>query len=145
MCNFYKAEDIVKYMSVLMIWLFLTSCQFPKNEEQRKVLPKTKVEDYIKPILGKNDSIPESVISKGKVLISYDDCYTCHKEDKRSFGPAFTDIAKRYPANAVYIKILAQKVILGGTGAWGNAVMLSHPKLSSADAENMVSYILSLK
>lgn len=60
-------------------------------------------------------------------------------------GPAFRGIAARYPTNAIYIQILAQKVVLGETGAWGNAVMLAHPKLTDTDAERMVSYILSLK
>jgi cytochrome c len=101
--------------------------------------------DYIKRIPGTNDSIPADVAQKGEVLIGYSDCYTCHKEDQRSVGPAFKDIAKRYPVRKDYIALLAQKVISGGRGSWGYPVMDPHPKLSLQDAKTMVSYILSLK
>lgn len=79
------------------------------------------------------------------MLIGYSDCYTCHKEDQRSVGPAFKDIAKRYPVNQAYIEYLAKKIIQGGSGSWGNAVMTPHAQLSFDDVEIMVSYILSLR
>ncbi len=82
---------------------------------------------------------------QGEVLIAYSDCYTCHKEDKDSVGPAFKDIAERYPVQQVYIDMLAQKVISGGRGSWGSATMSAHPKVSIKEAKLMVSYILSLK
>ncbi|MBS1577077.1 MAG: c-type cytochrome, partial [Bacteroidetes bacterium] len=88
---------------------------------------------------------PAEAIQKGEVLIAYSDCYICHKPDQRSVGPAFKDIAQRYPANKVYIEALAQKVISGGSGNWGSAVMDPHSTLSVGDAKLMVSYVLSLK
>ncbi|HEX5151598.1 MAG TPA: c-type cytochrome [Parafilimonas sp.] len=119
---------------------YLLSCNNePKQQNTRKAV------DYIKPIPGVNESIPAEVAQKGKVLIGYSDCYICHKQDERSVGPAFKDIAKKYPANKVYIEMLAQKVIIGGGGTWGSPVMDPHPKLSVEDAKVMVSYILSLK
>jgi cytochrome c len=125
---------------LLFTTFYLLSCD---NKPERKNTRKTI--DYIKQIPGKNDSIPAKVVEKGEVLISYSDCYTCHKEDQRSVGPAFKDIAKRYPVNKVYIEMLAQKVIIGGSRNWGYAVMDPHPKLSFEDAKIMVTYILSLK
>ena len=111
----------------------------PEQKNTRKKI------DYIRPIPGISDSIPADVAEKGEVLIAYSDCYTCHKEDQRSVGPAFKDIAKRCPVNKVYIEMLAQKVIVGGSRSWGYAVMTPHPKLSFEDAKMMVSYILSMK
>ena len=119
---------------------YLLCCE--NKPEQKNTKEKS---DYIKQIPGKNDSIPVEVAEKGEVLISYSDCYTCHKEDQRSVGPAFKDIARRYPVNKVYIEMLAQKVIVGGSGSWGSPVMLPHPQLSFEDAKMMVSYILSMK
>ena len=55
------------------------------------------------------------------------------------------DIAKRYPIDTIYMNMLAHRIITGGTGAWGGAVMDPHPKLSLQDAKTMVSYILSLE
>jgi cytochrome c len=78
-------------------------------------------------------------------MIAYSDCYTCHKIQERSVGPAFIDIAKRYPVKKVYIDMLAQKVILGGSRSWGYPVMSPHPKLSLEEARVMVSYIMSMK
>jgi cytochrome c len=126
--------------SLLFATFYMLSCDNkPEQKNTRKPI------DYIKPIAGVDDSIPAEVSEKGKVLIAYSDCYTCHKEDQRSVGPAFTDIAKRYPANKVYIEMLAHKVIVGGSRSWGYPVMDPHPKLSLDDAKMMVSYILSMK
>jgi cytochrome c len=124
--------------------LFATCCLLccknkPVQQHTRKPV------DYIKEIPGINDSIPAHVSEKGKVLIAYADCYTCHKEGERSVGPSFKDIAKRYPVNKVYIEMLAQKVIRGGNRSWGYPIMDPHPKLSIEDAKMMVTYILSMK
>jgi len=125
---------------LLFTTYYLSGCNNkPKQNNTRE--PK----DYIKQIPGKNDSIPAEIAERGEVLIGYSDCYTCHKKYERSAGPAFKDIAKRYPANNAYIEILARKVIIGGNGSWGYPVMTPHPKLSFEDAKMMVTYILSLK
>ncbi|WP_345157879.1 c-type cytochrome [Pontibacter saemangeumensis] len=106
---------------------------------------KRKKADPDREIPGENQPVPLGVAQKGEVLIAYSDCDTCHKEDEDSVGPAFKEIAERYPVQRVYIDMLAQKVISGGSGAWGSAVMSAHPKVSKAEAKLMVSYILSLK
>lgn len=125
---------------LLFATFYLPACDNkPEQKNTRKTI------DYIKKIPGIDDSIPVKVAEKGEVLIAYSDCNICHKEDERSVGPAFKDIAKRYPVNKVYIEMLAQKVIAGGSGSWGSAVMDPHPKLSLEDAKTMVTYILSLK
>lgn len=104
-----------------------------------------KYKDYIKAIPGKSDSIPQKISQRGEVLIAYADCYSCHSIDKRSKGPAFKDIAKRYPVNDGYIALLARRVIVGGSGAWGYSVMTPHADLPEEDAKTMVKFILSLK
>lgn len=104
-----------------------------------------KVRDYIRKIPGENDSIPEEIAARGEVLVAYSGCYDCHRREKRSKGPAFSDIAERYPVQEVYLDMLARKVITGGTGSWGNPVMTPHPHLKVEDAKIMVTYILSLK
>jgi cytochrome c len=134
-------RKIATLIACLILAIFyLPGCENkPEQKNTRKTI------DYIKEIPGKSDSIPADVAEKGKVLIAYSDCYTCHKEDQRSVGPAFRDIAKRYPANKVYIEMLAHKVIVGGSRSWGYPVMVPHPKLKIEDAKTMVSYIMSMK
>ena len=134
---------------IILIGTFIVVFPFCNDNSEGVPVPfidsAKKYKDYIKAIPGESDSIPEKERQKGEVLIAYSDCYTCHKEDKRSVGPAFKDIAKRYPVNKVYIEMLAHKVIMGGSRSWGTPVMDPHPKLSFEDSKMMVTYILSLK
>ena len=136
----FRKKNIL-FASGLMFATFCLLCCNNKSEQKNA----RKTIDYIRPIPGVNDSIPVEFVEKGKVLIAYSDCYTCRKISQRSVGPAFNDIAKRYPVNKVYIEMLSRKVIMGGSRSWGYPVMDSHPKLSFEDSKMMVSYILSLK
>ncbi|ULQ54614.1 c-type cytochrome [Flavihumibacter fluvii] len=132
-------------ISILTLFVFLARITLlAACQQEAKELPHKKV-DYIRKIEGPSDSIPVLVAQRGEVLIAYSDCYECHTREVRSKGPAFTDIAKRYPVTNGYIKLLGLRVINGGSGSWGKSVMLPHPKLSPEDAETMVKYILSLK
>ena len=104
-----------------------------------------KEQKYIRAIEGEDEELEIEVIKRGEVLISYSDCAECHKEDKRAKGPAFQDIAKRYPLKKVYVDLLARKVISGGSGSWGSPIMSPHPDLKEEDARTMVRYILSIE
>jgi cytochrome c len=55
-------------------------------------------------------------------------------------------IAARYDSTkAGTVEHLAQKVITGGKGSWGDVPMTPHPGLSKQDAEELVKYVLSYK
>lgn len=129
-----------------LLLLFIVSCHNYNEEKKVKSVGKTnEYLDYIRPIPGKNDSIPAKISERGEVLIAYADCYTCHAVDKRMVGPAFKDIAKRYPVQEQYVTLLAKRIIIGGSGAWGYPVMAPHSNLKEEDAKTMVKFILSLK
>jgi cytochrome c len=81
----------------------------------------------------------------GKALIEASDCLTCHREHEKLIGPAYAEVAKKYPNSEENVKKLAGKIIAGGTGVWGQLPMSPHPQISEADAETMVKYILSIK
>jgi len=81
----------------------------------------------------------------GKALIEASDCRTCHKDDAKLIGPAYKEVAAKYPSNEANIKKLAEKIIKGGQGNWGEIPMAGHPNVSQEDAEAMVKYILSMK
>jgi cytochrome c len=81
---------------------------------------------------------------KGKSLIDASDCKSCHSLDKKSVGPTYLDVAKRYKGKNDAVGMLAQKIIKGGNGNWGHAMMAAHPQLSENDTKQMVEYILSL-
>ncbi len=126
------------------VFIVISIVACANQDKEKKSLTKTTA-DYIRKIPGKDSLVSPDTVAKGKVLISYSDCYMCHKVNIRARGPAFVDIAARYPLDPVYIEVLANRVIYGGSGAWGYAVMTPHKSVSISDAKAMVTYILSLK
>lgn len=83
--------------------------------------------------------------SEGEKLIAKSDCIGCHNKVQKVIGPAYVDIAAKYPLNDENVAHLADKVITGGKGVWGEIPMTPHASLSKDDAKTMVKYILSLK
>jgi cytochrome c len=81
----------------------------------------------------------------GEKLIAMADCVGCHNKDQKVIGPAYVDIAAKYPSNDENISHLADVVIAGSKGTWGDLPMTPHPNLSKDDAKQMVTWILSLK
>ncbi len=86
-----------------------------------------------------------AVKMSGADKVANSDCMSCHYVDKQIVGPSFLDIASEYANTEENIAMLAEKVIKGGTGVWGETVMPPHVNLSEEDAKDMVGYILSLK
>jgi cytochrome c len=83
--------------------------------------------------------------TKGLALIGKSDCLTCHKANEKNIGPAYKDVAEKYENTEDNVKMLAGKIIKGGSGVWGNIPMTPHPTISQEDAEAMVKYVLLLK
>lgn len=82
--------------------------------------------------------------AKGRKLIADSDCKSCHNKDKKSIGPTYRDIALRYKEDKNAVEQLAQKIITGGSGVWGQTAMAAHPQISTEDASEIVKYILSV-
>jgi S-disulfanyl-L-cysteine oxidoreductase SoxD len=59
-------------------------------------------------------------------------CTACHGATQKIVGPAFADIAKKYPNQANY---LVEKILKGGSGVWGPIPM---PAQTLANAEARV-------
>lgn len=93
-----------------------------------------------------DDVSKDPVYKKGLGLIAKSDCLTCHKVDEKLVGPSYREVAEKYAgAPNDVVTALAEKIIKGGVGNWGNVPMLPHPSISQEDAETMVRYILLLK
>lgn len=91
------------------------------------------------------NAAPSAENEKAINLIAQSDCLTCHKVDEKTTGPAYRDVANKYENNDATVALLAEKVIKGGKGNWGEIPMTPHPNLSEADAKEMVKYVLSLR
>ena len=98
------------------------------------------------PITEANDLSKNPDYQKGLALVSKTDCFTCHKIDEKLTGPPYRDVANKYAGMPdTIITHLANKIIAGGTGIWGQIPMVAHAGISEDDAKAMVKYILLLK
>jgi glucose/arabinose dehydrogenase/cytochrome c551/c552 len=82
--------------------------------------------------------------SSGKRLMESLDCRSCHQLDAASVGPSFKQVALRYKDDKRAANFLPAKIIHGSSGNWGQTAMAAHPDLTVADAQKIVSWILSL-
>ena len=72
-------------------------------------------------------------------------CMACHAVDKKLVGPAYKDVAAKYAGQKDAVDKLAQKVVKGGAGVWGQVPMPANTQVSDTEAKQIVSWILSLK
>ncbi|MBD0365797.1 MAG: carbohydrate-binding protein, partial [Flavisolibacter sp.] len=79
----------------------------------------------------------------GKNLIANSDCKACHQFNAKSVGPSFMAVSKKYVNDKNAIGYLANKIIIGGGGVWGEHAMSAHPQLSKEDAMEIAKYVLS--
>lgn len=77
-------------------------------------------------------------------LMRQDDCFNCHSIVDKTIGPAYIEIARKYDHDEATVTRLADKIIEGGGGLWGGALMSKHPFLKKPDALKIVRWVLSL-
>jgi cytochrome c len=86
----------------------------------------------------------ETMAYPGLVSMRAGTCFACHRTAERSAGPGYADIAKKYISDPASRETLAQKILRGGSGVWGEIPMPPHPQVSVDQARLMVDWILSL-
>jgi cytochrome c len=98
----------------------------------------------LKPDSAKSNDVSIATSSdKGAELIIKSDCRNCHREHEKLIGPAFSDVSRKYKDTD--IDSLANKIIKGGSGHWGDVAMSPHPALSMDDAKQIVKFILKIR
>jgi cytochrome c len=80
----------------------------------------------------------------GRTLIEGSDCLSCHQFNRKSIGPAYVDVARKYHGDSTAMARLVRKIRQGGSGVWGKVAMVAHPQLTDEQLSAMVRYILSL-
>ena len=95
-------------------------------------------------ILTQNQDAGNFNYLKGQQLTATLDCKSCHSVDRASVGPTYLAISERYSGKQGALTYLADKIIQGGSGVWGERAMIPHPELPKSDAEEIVNYIFSL-
>ncbi len=82
---------------------------------------------------------------KGLEIASKSDCFSCHLIDEKNIGPAWREVANKYAGQDTAVKYLAHKIIVGGSGVWGEIPMAPHPSFTQEEAEAVAKYVLLLK
>jgi cytochrome c len=94
--------------------------------------------------MGHRSADASAAFATGKKLMEGSDCMACHAKEKKSVGPTLREVSKKYNGDATALEKLTKKVIAGGSGVWGDVAMAGHPQLATADAAEMVKYILNI-
>jgi cytochrome c len=104
----------------------------------------TNTEEYVA-----NESVSAApadvdVIAQGEALVKASDCKICHHPTNKIVGPPHLDVAKKYEFTEANVKMLATKIISGGSGVWGEVPMAAHANVTQEDAEKMARYVLAM-
>ncbi len=78
-------------------------------------------------------------------LATAKNCMTCHAVDKDVLGPSFRKIATKYANDKGAADRLAVKIVKGGGGVWGTAVMPANQQVTDAEAKKLALWALSQK
>lgn len=76
-------------------------------------------------------------------LATAKNCMACHAVEKKLVGPSYKDIAAKYAGQADAVDKLSNKVLKGGSGAWGPVPMPANTQVNDADAKKLVAWILA--
>lgn len=129
-------KKITFYLGIATIGALMAACG-PKKEGKN-------TEEYVSTETAAEAPAGGDAIAMGEALVKASDCKTCHHKVNKIIGPSHTDVAKKYEFTKANVEMLAQKIVKGGTGVWGEIPMSPHADISSGDAEKMARYVLSL-
>ncbi len=103
---------------------------------------------YIAKVAGSQAEMGHQQINEnynyGKSLMANSDCKACHQMNAKSVGPSFMQVSQKYMNDKNAPGYLANKIITGGSGVWGEHAMSAHPQFSKEDATEIVKYVLSV-
>lgn len=125
-----------KFVFGILVVTTIVACN--NNESKKQVAEEVK-------------QAPENALSsnpdyvKGLELYAKNDCSTCHQVNVKIQGPSYSEVAAKYKGDTTMIKVIAQRIIKGSKGVWGDIQMPAHPGLSEADAIALVKYVYLLK
>ncbi len=83
-------------------------------------------------------------VPEGLALMRKSACFGCHAEGSTSGGPPYRQVAVKYANDSSAVGRLAEKVLKGGSGVWGNKIMPPHPQHSPEELRLMIEWVLGL-
>ncbi|MFT6807305.1 MAG: cytochrome c [Saprospiraceae bacterium] len=87
--------------------------------------------------------ILETVSTRSDVLstMASSNCFTCHKAKDKLIGPSFEEIVNRYKPTLENKAYLTQKIIMGSSGVWSDAIMPALPELETDKISQILDWI----
>jgi cytochrome c len=76
-------------------------------------------------------------------LATSKNCMACHAVEKKVVGPSYKEVAAKYKTDKAAAGKLAEKIIKGGSGAWGAVPMPANAQVNDAEAKKLVAWILT--
>jgi cytochrome c len=80
-----------------------------------------------------------------QALATAKNCMACHAVAQKLVGPSYKDVAAKYAADKTATDKLANKILKGGSGAWGAIPMPANTQVSEAEAKKLAAWVLTLK
>jgi cytochrome c len=77
-------------------------------------------------------------------LATKKNCMTCHQLQTKVVGPSYKDVAAKYAGQKDAVDKLAQKIIKGGSGAWGQIPMPPNA-VTEAEAKQLATWVMTVK
>ena len=82
--------------------------------------------------------------TRALAIMAGSDCATCHAVARRIVGPSFAEVAARSGGRPGEAERIAQKIIAGGSGIYGELPMPPHPSMTPAEATLLADYVLGV-
>lgn len=79
-----------------------------------------------------------------QALAQKKNCMACHAVATKLVGPAFKDVAAKYAKDKKAADMLAERIIKGGSGVWGNAMMPPNA-VTPEEAKTLATWVLAAK
>ena len=120
------------YFNIVLCFMLIAACSNPgeKNNGENKI----------------TSPADDPAYQTGLNLVAKYKCLTCHTIDRNLTGPAYRAVADKYDNYPdTIVTHLANKIIRGGKGVWGEIYMTPNSAVTIEEAEAMVKYILLLK
>lgn len=80
---------------------------------------------------------------RGLMLLGRYSCFGCHADKSSMIGPSFSEIASLNTQDTASINKIADNIIHGSSGTWGESQMPANPQISKQEASDIVEFILS--
>lgn len=125
-----------KSILILSSALFFISCGNNTDTKETSAEPVVPVKET-----------KDIALERGLDLMSKSDCFTCHKLNESSIGPAYAAVADKYKTmdKQAAMDSIVYQIQHGGSGKWGNVAMQPHPLITKEEGDTMAMYIMSIK